>query len=633
MGKRICGSAVVVFVLAVNLVLAQEPSLPLRNWTAPAAWTPPAVSTPAGKGMVASVQTDTSFPLPFVPVTPCRIVDTRINVADGFHEPNFSDDETRTFSLPNSPDCTGLPFNTGAWSLNVQFRPIAQASYITLFPTGTTRPVVSTLTATPAGFTADAAVVPAGTVGKIDVYCQYAGRLVIDINGYYTQNINSNEYFGIEGSFANGGIIWGYNHYTAGIAFGGNFAANSGADGSAGAHGVDNADPSGPYGISGVLGTTASTAPNAAGVRGAAGAAFLNSACCGAVGVRGEGAFNGVAGVSQDRATVGVLVDTSGDWLAEGQLGKIGSSATQAYGVVGLSSGTAFNTAAVLGRMTGDRVLQTASSPVFGFLPGLRGESSDIGVLGLGNVRGVQGNALTTNGDDAGWGVLGFNGGATTYGVIGLAANSGATNWGVYAEGNLGASGTKPFVEPDREDPTKEVRYVALEGPEAGTYFRGKGQFQRGEATIEVPESFRLVTDADGLSIQVTPVGDFASVYVESIGLDKIVVRSNKDVAFFFTVNGVRHTFRDWQVMAPSDDYRPFSEAATMPESLAPEQKRYLIQNGTYNEDGTVNMDTAERLGWAQEWRERATTMKAVVAATATGTVSAKGGDPSTQQP
>jgi hypothetical protein len=135
------------------------------------------------------------------------------------------------------------------------------------------------------------------------------------------------------------------------------------------------------------------------------------------------------------------------------------------------------------------------------------------------------------------------------------------------------------------------------------------------------------------LSIQVTPVGDFASVYVESIGLDKIVVRSNKDVAFFFTVNGVRHTFRDWQVMAPSDDYRPFSEAATMPESLAPEQKRYLIQNGTYNEDGTVNMDTAERLGWAQEWRERATTMKAVVAATATGTVSAKGGDPSTQQP
>ncbi len=37
---------------------------------------------------------------------------------------------------------------------------------------------------------------------------------------------------------------------------------------------------------------------------------------------------------------------------------------------------------------------------------------------------------------------------------------------------------------------------------------------------------------------------------------------------------------------------------------LTPEARRRLIANGTYNADGTVNMNTAERLGWAKAWRE-----------------------------
>jgi hypothetical protein len=185
-------AAMIVCVAAVGL--AQDEELPLSNWTAPPYWRTTVITAKPGLqgqieagalGMTASVQSLPSSPLPFVAITPCRIVDTRVNVADGFHEPNFSDDETRTFDLPNSPDCTGLPASAGAWSLNVQFRPIAQASYITMFPTGTTRPLVSTTVGTPAGFTTDAAIVPAGTNGDIDVYCQYAGRVVIDINGYY----------------------------------------------------------------------------------------------------------------------------------------------------------------------------------------------------------------------------------------------------------------------------------------------------------------------------------------------------------------------------------------------------------------------------------------------------------------
>ncbi len=34
-------------------------------------------------------------------------------------------------------------------------------------------------------------------------------------------------------------------------------------------------------------------------------------------------------------------------------------------------------------------------------------------------------------------------------------------------------------------------------------------------------------------------------------------------------------------------------------------QKQMLVSNGTYKADGTVNMETARRLGWDKEWERR----------------------------
>ena len=70
-------------------------------------------------------------------------------------------------------------------------------------------------------------------------------------------------------------------------------------------------------------------------------------------------------------------------------------------------------------------------------------------------------------------------------------------------------------------------------------------------------------------------------------------------------VNGVRKAFRDFQPIQENDAYKPNAATDTMPTGLAAEQKRILIQTGIYNEDGTVNIDTAERLGWVQQWRDR----------------------------
>ena len=194
MRRHAIAMATVVLLLASAAATAQETEPPLVNWSAPPYWggfAPRPVEEPGG-GMLAQIQEMQahaealpSSPLPFVAITPCRIVDTRVAVSDGFHQPNFADNEARTFTLPSSTDCPSLPATAGAWSLNIQFRPLTQLAFLTAYPTGTTRPGVSTMTAGPAAWVQNAAVVPAGTGGAIDVYCQFAGRVIIDINGYY----------------------------------------------------------------------------------------------------------------------------------------------------------------------------------------------------------------------------------------------------------------------------------------------------------------------------------------------------------------------------------------------------------------------------------------------------------------
>jgi hypothetical protein len=193
--RRVVVLAAVILCLA-GFGFAQDEELPIRNWSAPPFWNPAVhpraeAELPGGmlarvEGMQADSESLPSSPLPFVAITPCRIVDTRVAIFDGFHQPNFIDDESRTFPFPSSPDCPGLPATAGAWSVNIQFRPMSQLSYLTAYPTGTTMPTVSTLTAGPAAWVQNSAIVPAGTSGSIDIYCQYAGRVVIDVNGYYS---------------------------------------------------------------------------------------------------------------------------------------------------------------------------------------------------------------------------------------------------------------------------------------------------------------------------------------------------------------------------------------------------------------------------------------------------------------
>jgi hypothetical protein len=232
---------------------------------------------------------------------------------------------------------------------------------------------------------------------------------------------------------------------------------------------------------------------------------------------------------------------------------------------------------------------------------GVRGETSlafGIGVIGLSKRGGVNGVLLNAGGGDVASGYLG-----TTFGDDpGISPDP---PWAVFGQGNIGASGTKYFLDPHPTDPKKVIGYIALEGPEAGTYFRGRARFQRGLATIEVPEDFRLVTDPDGLTVQVTPIGEMASFAVVKMGLDEIVVKASRDVEFSYLVQGVRATWLRRPPIFEDGVFIPQRPEARVPQWLTPEQRRRLVQNGTYRPDGTVNAETARHIGWDKKWAGR----------------------------
>jgi len=318
-------------------------------------------------------------------------------------------------------------------------------------------------------------------------------------------------------------------------------------------------------------------------------------------------------------------------------VGKNTSSNTLATAVLGQANAPTGNTIGVWGETfsatNGARGVMGFAPNANGITYGVQGQTGSIdsgsagvyGVSGYGDfptlhfgtagVRGISKSSNAIHGVSQWQGVEGTRvdnlGNYQTAGILGF-----SSTFGVWAVGNVGATGAKPFIEPHPTDATKEIAYVALEGPEAGTYFRGRARIHNGASFIEVPESFRLVSDEEGLTVQITPIGLVANVAVVSADLNTIAVRSSaKDLEFYYVVNGVRKAFKDWEVITENQHYVPRGPEAKMPGAFSPEQRRRLIATGIYNEDGTVNLETAERLGWAKAWRDRDEQAKAAAAA------------------
>ena len=76
------------------------------------------------------------------------------------------------------------------------------------------------------------------------------------------------------------------------------------------------------------------------------------------------------------------------------------------------------------------------------------------------------------------------------------------------------AQSKKPF---DILHPTKEghrLRYVSLEGPDAEVYYRGK---MKGTNIINLPDYWKGLVDPDSITVNLTPIGSFQSLYYEEV--------------------------------------------------------------------------------------------------------------------
>jgi hypothetical protein len=349
--------------LVPSFLVAQE----IPNWTVP----PYGGTRPAGE---LSTMADISPGVAFVAMQPCRVFDTR-NANGPYGGPRLLANTTRNFDIDSGP-CTGIPAGVDAYSMNFgAILPDGANSFVTIWPTGSAQPLVSSINPIQGGVVANAAIVPAGTNGQISVFPNTGMHLYGDINGYFTDRYNAGVSFhavsttgapaihgentgtgyGVLGTSATGfGVVattggsaanaalWARNTSTGDFSSGVyGSATETGAVGTAGVWGQTESTggPLGAWGVLGlanastgrtygVWGETKSTFVGAAGVFGLGGSGLTAGHIdYSNAGVRGESRLgSGVLGVTENFAGVrGLIVNpTNGNALAEGFLGYSG---------------------------------------------------------------------------------------------------------------------------------------------------------------------------------------------------------------------------------------------------------------------------------------------------------------------
>ena len=125
-------------------------------------------------------------------------------------------------------------------------------------------------------------------------------------------------------------------------------------------------------------------------------------------------------------------------------------------------------------------------------------------------------------------------------------ASSNTTTGALIVQGGVGISGalnatTKSF---NISHPTKEgknLRYGSLEGPEFGVYVRGT---LKGSNTIELPDYWTKLVDANTITVSLTPIGKYQKLSVKEIKDNTIIINSDgwfkKEIHCYYTVFGER---------------------------------------------------------------------------------------------
>ena len=109
-----------------------------------------------------------------------------------------------------------------------------------------------------------------------------------------------------------------------------------------------------------------------------------------------------------------------------------------------------------------------------------------------------------------------------------------APDYKLFVNGSFAAT-TKSFVI---DHPTKaghKLRYGSLEGPENGVYVRGR---LKDNNVIELPDYWTGLVDEGSITVDLTPVGKYQTLYVEDVANNTVIVGAESDqpINCFYTV-------------------------------------------------------------------------------------------------
>jgi hypothetical protein len=188
LGRAVSLLIVIPVALTAQSARYRDPVM-LKNWAAPLYWQPArAQQAPSDTPMATTANLPLGAnALVFVAMTPCRIADTRAGQGfpGAFGPPSLVGGATgRTFPIQSNTTCP-IPSIAQAYSFNLTVVAPAPLGFITAYPTPGPLPLAGTLAWDQSLIVSNAAIVPAGTNGSVDVYANANTDLVIDINGYY----------------------------------------------------------------------------------------------------------------------------------------------------------------------------------------------------------------------------------------------------------------------------------------------------------------------------------------------------------------------------------------------------------------------------------------------------------------
>ena len=137
-----------------------------------------------GLGGFVTASASPGSPSTFVPVSPCRLVDTRVNVQG---TTALGGDKTMTVAAHGSNGACVLPNEAQALTMNVTAVQGSALSYLTVYPADEGQPLASSLNWDPGTYAlANQVTVPLSATGEFKVY-NNAGtvHVVVDVVGYF----------------------------------------------------------------------------------------------------------------------------------------------------------------------------------------------------------------------------------------------------------------------------------------------------------------------------------------------------------------------------------------------------------------------------------------------------------------